>query len=494
MKTGFDSKLYMKKQYEHILERIDMAGGKLYLEFGGKLFDDLHASRVPPGFDCNAKIKLLQKLKDKAEIIFAISADDIERNKIRADYGITYGTEIMRLIDVMGDMGIMVNSVVITKFKEQPQAVIYKTKLENRGIKVYTHTLTKGYPTDVDTIVSDEGYGKNAYIETTRPLVVVNAPGPNSGKLATCLCQLYHEYKRGVKAGYAKFETFPVWNLPLKHPVNIAYEAATADIKDVNMIDYFHLEAYGVTTVNYNRDIEVFPVVRSILSKISDNNLDYKSPTDMGVNMAGYAITDDEVCREASSQEIIRRYYKGLCDHKNGLVDKETVEKLELLMGELGLKPTDRKVVGPALEKEEKCGEAACALELEDGTVVTGKNTKLMTAPASCILNAVKTLANVPDRFKLLAPNVLEPITKLKQRTLGDKNFRLNLEEVLIALSICAATNDIVRDTVEKLEELKGAELHSSRMLHPTDENILRKLKINVTSEPRFTSQNLYDN
>lgn len=494
MKTGFDSKLYMKKQYEHILERIDMAGGKLYLEFGGKLFDDLHASRVLPGFDCNAKIKLLQKLKDKAEIIFAISADDIERNKIRADYGITYGTEIMRLIDVMGDMGIMVNSVVITKFKEQPQAVIYMTKLENRGIKVYTHTLTKGYPTDVDTIVSDEGYGKNAYIETTRPLVVVNAPGPNSGKLATCLCQLYHEYKRGVKAGYAKFETFPVWNLPLKHPVNIAYEAATADIKDVNMIDYFHLEAYGVTTVNYNRDIEVFPVVRSILSKISDNNLDYKSPTDMGVNMAGYAITDDEVCREASSQEIIRRYYKGLCDHKNGLVDKETVEKLELLMGELGLKPTDRKVVGPALEKEEKCGEAACALELEDGTVVTGKNTKLMTAPASCILNAVKTLANVPDRFKLLAPNVLEPITKLKQRTLGDKNFRLNLEEVLIALSICAATNDIVRDTVEKLEELKGAELHSSRMLHPTDENILRKLKINVTSEPRFTSQNLYDN
>ena len=494
MKTGFDSKLYMKKQYEHILERIDMAGGKLYLEFGGKLFDDLHASRVLPGFDCNAKIKLLQKLKDKAEIIFAISADDIERNKIRADYGITYGTEIMRLIDVMGDMGIMVNSVVITKFKEQPQAVIYKTKLENRGIKVYTHTLTKGYPTDVDTIVSDEGYGKNAYIETTRPLVVVNAPGPNSGKLATCLCQLYHEYKRGVKAGYAKFETFPVWNLPLKHPVNIAYEAATADIKDVNMIDYFHLEAYGVTTVNYNRDIEVFPVVRSILSKISDNNLDYKSPTDMGVNMAGYAITDDEVCREASSQEIIRRYYKGLCDHKNGLVDKETVEKLELLMGELGLKPADRKVVGPALEKEEKCGEAACALELEDGTVVTGKTTKLMTAPASCILNAVKTLANVPDRFKLLAPNVLEPITKLKQRTLGDKNFRLNLEEVLIALSICAATNDIVRDTVEKLEELKGAELHSSRMLHPTDENILRKLKINVTSEPRFTSQNLYDN
>ena len=494
MKTGFDSKLYMKKQYEHILERIDMAGGKLYLEFGAKLFDDLHASRVLPGFDCNAKIKLLQKLKDKAEIIFAISADDIERNKIRADYGITYGTEIMRLIDVMGDMGIMVNSVVITKFKEQPQAVIYKTKLENRGIKVYTHTLTKGYPTDVDTIVSDEGYGKNAYIETTRPLVVVNAPGPNSGKLATCLCQLYHEYKRGVKAGYAKFETFPVWNLPLKHPVNIAYEAATADIKDVNMIDYFHLEAYGVTTVNYNRDIEVFPVVRSILSKISDNNLDYKSPTDMGVNMAGYAITDDEVCREASSQEIIRRYYKGLCDHKNGLVDKETVEKLELLMGELGLKPTDRKVVGPALEKEEKCGEAACALELEDGTVVTGKNTKLMTAPASCILNAVKTLANVPDRFKLLAPNVLEPSTKLKQRTLGDKNFRLNLEEVLIALSICAATNDIVRDTVEKLEELKGAELHSSRMLHPTDENILRKLKINVTSEPRFTSQNLYDN
>ena len=493
MKIGFDSEKYMQIQSKHILERIDSFGGKLYLEFGGKLFDDLHASRVLPGFDANAKIKLLQKLKDKCEIIFCISASDIERNKIRADYGITYGMEILRLIDAMDGMKIKVNSVVITKFEEQPSAIAYKNKLEARGVKVYLHGLTKGYPTDVDTIVSDEGYGKNPYIETTRPLVVVNAPGPNSGKLATCLGQLYHEYKRGVKAGYAKFETFPIWNLPLKHPVNIAYEAATADIKDVNMIDYFHLQAYGIQTVNYNRDIEVFPVVRSILSKLSANELDYKSPTDMGVNMAGYCITDDEVCSEASKQEIIRRYYKSSCDYKNGVVDQATVKRIELLMSELEIKPTNRSVVQPALNKEAESGEPACAIELPDGTIVTGRSTKLMTAPASMVLNAVKTLAKLPDRLKLIAPQIVKPIMDLKQQFLHEKNYKLTLDEVLVALSICAVTNEAAAMCIDCLAALSGAEVHSTRMLLKSDEDALRKIKVHLTCEPRFVSDGLFD-
>ncbi len=493
MKNGFNSELYMDIQSKHILERIDSFGGKLYLEFGGKLFDDLHASRVLPGFDVNAKIKLLQKLKDKCEIIFCISACDIERNKIRADYGITYGMEIFRLIDAMSERKIKVNSVVITKFEEQPSAIVYKNKLEARGVKVYLHGYTKGYPTDVDTIVSDEGYGKNPYIETTRPLVVVNAPGPNSGKLATCLCQLYHEYKRGVKAGYAKFETFPIWNLPLKHPVNIAYEAATADIKDVNMIDYFHLQAYGLQTVNYNRDIEVFPVVRSILSKISGNELDYKSPTDMGVNMAGYCITDDEACQEASKQEVIRRYYKSNCDYKNGLVDINTVKRIELLMGELQIRPLDRLVVQPALDKETESGEPACALMLNNGQIITGRNTKLMTAPASMVLNALKTLAKLPDRLKLIAPQIIKPIMELKQQFFHERNYKLTLDEVMIALSICAATNEAASMCVELLPELSGCEVHSTRMLTKTDEDALRKIKVNLTCEPKFVSDELYD-
>ncbi|MEG2454231.1 MAG: DUF1846 domain-containing protein, partial [Clostridia bacterium] len=456
MKTGFNCEMYQEIQSKHILERIESFGGKLYLEFGGKLFDDLHASRVLPGFDANAKIKLLQKLKDKAEIIFCISAADIERNKIRADYGITYGVEIFRLLDVMKSLKIKVNSVVITKFEDQHSANVYKKKLEARGVKVYIHRFTNGYPTDVDTIVSDEGYGKNPYIETTKPLVVVNAPGPSSGKLATCLCQLYHEYKRGIKAGYAKFETFPIWNLPLKHPINIAYEAATADIKDVNMIDYFHLQAYGIQTVNYNRDIEVFPVVRSILNKLSNNALSYKSPTDMGVNMAGYCITDDEACQEASRQEVIRRYYKSYCDYKNGLVDMETVKRIELLMGELGIRSLDRKTVQPALDKEAISGDAACAIELGDGTVITGRTTKLMTAPASMVLNALKELAKLPDRLKLIAPQVIQPIMELKQEFFHEKNYKLTLDEVLIALSICAATNETAKMAVELLSVLTG--------------------------------------
>jgi Uncharacterized protein conserved in bacteria len=492
-KIGFNSEMYQKIQSEHILERIDSFGGKLYLEFGGKLFDDLHAARVLPGFDANAKIKLLQHLKDKAEIIFCISASDIERNKIRADYGITYGAEIFRLLDVMKSLKIKVNSVVITKFEDQHSAVVYKNKLESRGVKVYIHRFTKGYPTDVNTIVSDEGYGQNPYVETTRPLVVVNAPGPSSGKLATCLCQLYHEFKRGVKAGYAKFETFPIWNLPLKHPVNIAYEAATADIKDVNMIDYFHLQAYGVQTVNYNRDIEVFPVVRSILSKISGEALDYKSPTDMGVNMAGYCISDDAVCQEASRQEVIRRYYKSSCDFKNGLVDIETVKRTELLLSELGIKPQDRACVQPALDKETASEEPACAIELKDGTLVTGRNTKIMTAPASMVLNALKVLAKLPDRLKMIAPQIVKPIMDLKQNCLNEKNYKLSLNEALIALSICAATNETAAMVIELLGELAGCEVHSSRMLLKSDEDALRKIKVNLTCEPRFLSDDLYE-
>lgn len=493
MEKGFNKDMYMEIQSKHILERIESFGGKLYLEFGGKLFDDLHAARVLPGFDVNAKIKLLQNLKDKCEIIFCISAGDIERNKIRADYGITYGLEIFRLIDAMNERKIKVNSVVITKFEDQHSALVYKNKLEARGIKVYLHRFTKGYPTDVNTIVSDEGYGQNPYIATTRPLVVVNAPGPSSGKLGTCLGQLYHEYKRGVQAGYAKFETFPIWNLPLKHPVNIAYEAATADIKDVNMIDYFHLQAYGLQTVNYNRDIEVFPVVRSILSKISSNALDYKSPTDMGVNMAGYCITDDDACQEAAKQEIIRRYFKSCCDLKNGLVDLATVKRIELLMGELGIQSQDRKTVQPALDKETESGEPACAIALRDGIIITGRNTKLMTAPASMVLNALKTLAKLPDRLKLIAPQIIKPITALKQDVFHEKNYRLTLDEVLIALSICAATNEAAKMAVELLDNLSCCEMHSTRMLLKTDEDALRKIKVNLTCEPKFISDDLYD-
>lgn len=490
---GFDSQLYQKIQTQKILERIDSFGGKLYLEFGGKLFDDLHAARVLPGFEANAKIKLLQKLKDKAEIIFCISADDIERNKIRADYGITYGTEMFRLLDAMKTLKISVNSVVITKFEDQHSAIVYKTKLESRGVKVYVHRFTKGYPTDVNTIVSDEGYGQNPYIETTKPLVVVNAPGPSSGKLATCLCQLYHEYKRGVKAGYAKFETFPIWNLPLKHPVNIAYEAATADIKDVNMIDYFHLQAYGKQTVNYNRDIEIFPVIRSILSRISDNSLDYKSPTDMGVNMVGYCITDDQACCDASKQEVIRRYFKSTCDLKNGIVELDTVQRLELLMSELGIQPQDRKCVQPAIDKEAVSGDPSCAIELKDGTIVTGRSTKIMTAPASMVLNAVKGLANLPDRLKMIAPQVLQPIMELKNNIFHEKNYRLTLDEVLIALSICAATNETAKMAVELLSELSDCDVHSSRMLSKSDEEALRKICVHLTCEPKFLTDGLFD-
>lgn len=485
MKIGFNSDLYMEKQSQKIIERIKKFDDKLYLEFGGKLFDDFHAARVLPGFDPNAKIKLLQKLKDQCEIIFCISAPDIERNKMRADFGITYGAEVIRLIGIMRGLGISVNGIVITKYEEQPTANSFKQKLEQRGEKVYLHRYTKGYPNDVDTIVSDEGYGQNPYIETTKPLVVVTAPGPSSGKLGTCLGQLYHEYKRGIKAGYAKFETFPVWNLPLKHPVNIAYEAATADIKDVNMIDSYHLEAYNVTTVNYNRDIELFPVIRAILSRISPE-LNYKSPTDMGVNMVGYCIEDDEVCRDAAKQEIIRRYFTTKCAYKNGLMDLGAVKREEFLMGDLQLMPEHRKAVLPAREKAQESGCSAVAIELSDGAIVTGRKSELLSAPAGAIINALKYIADIDDEITLIAPSVIEPIMRVKKDILREKHLRLDLQEVIIALTVCASFNPVAQLALDELHKLRCTEMHSTVMLNSGDENILRKLGVNVTSDDKF--------
>src|SRR5665647_324869 len=489
---GFDSELYLKQQTEQISKRIDKFNNKLYLEFGGKLFDDYHAARVLPGFDVNAKVKLLHKLKDKAEIIFCIYAGDIERNKIRADLGITYDMDVMRLIDNLRSWELDINSVVITRYADQPAANIFREKLERRGVKTYTHTFTKGYPTDVKTIVSDEGYGANPYIETTKPLVVVTAPGPCSGKLATCLSQLYHEYKRNIKAGYAKFETFPIWNLPLKHPVNIAYEAATIDLKDVNMIDPFHLEAYGKTAVNYNRDIEVFPVVKTILSNITGLAPLYESPTDMGVNMAGYSIYNNDVVKEASKQEIIRRYFHALCDYKQGLIDKDTAQRIELIMNELNLTSNDRKVVMPAKIKSEKELVPAMAIMIKDEKIVTGKASNLMNAAASMILNAIKILSDISDEIHLISPIALEPIVRLKQDVLGHKSPILNLEEILIALSLSAAINPTAQLAMTKLVHLRNCEAHSSNILSKADEGVFRRLGINLTCEPEFPTKDLY--
>lgn len=489
---GFSSELYTKLQTEKILERIQKFDNKLYLEFGGKLFDDMHAYRVLPGFAYNNKINILKKLKDKAEIIFVISAGDIERNKIRADFGITYGNDVLRLVDKIRAMGILVSSIVVTQYTGQTAADVFLNKLQRRGEKTYVHRCTKGYPTDVDTIVSDEGYGANPYVETTRPLVVVTAPGPGSGKLATCLSQLYHEYKRGVKAGYAKFETFPIWNIPLRHPTNVAYEAATADLGDVNMIDPYHLDAYGISTVNYNRDIECFPIVRSILAKITgDDNL-YRSPTDMGVNMAGYAITDDEVVRKASRQEIIRRYFKASCDYKQGLCGDNAPQRIKLLMNENKISVSERVVVEPALKKAEKSGSPCVAIELPDGRIVTGRRTKLMTSCSAATLNAVKALANIDDDALLLSPEVLTPITGLKKEILHSDKSVLNLADVLTALSICAVNDEKVKSAYEKLADLKDCEAHSSCMIPDIDASMFRKLGVNLTCEPEFASKELY--
>lgn len=490
MKKGFDNDLYLKVQSKKIKERLKKFDNKLYLEFGGKLFDDYHAMRVLPGFQEDSKIRMLLELKDICEIVFCINAGDIERNKIRADYGITYDMDVLRLIDKIKALGLQVNSVVITLYKGQPRAESFKKKLEARGMKAYIHTPTKGYPTDVETIVSEEGYGKNPYIETTKPLVVMTAPGPCSGKLATCLSQLYHEYKRGVQAGYAKFETFPVWDLPLKHPVNIAYEAATADLKDVNMIDYFHLEKYGISSVNYNRDLEVFPVLKDILYKITGEEI-YSSPTDMGVNTIGKCITDDEVIRQASKDEIIRRYYQALCDFKTGNGDMETAERIKVLMNELDLTEDDRKVVAVALKKAEKEKRHVISLQLPNGKIITGKQTELLNPASSLLINAMKELTHIPDEIDLLSPSVLEPIQRFKSKDID--HATLNLQEVIIALSICSVTNPIIAKAFKNLKKLAGCEAHASYIVTNGDKNEFRNLKINLTTEPQFYSNDLFE-
>lgn len=491
-KIGFDNQKYLKMQSERIIERINSFGGKLYLEFGGKLFDDYHASRVLPGFEPDSKLKMLSKLKDEAEILIVISAVDIENNKYRSDLGITYHSDVLRLIDVFRSRGLYVGSVVMTMFNNQPQAVGFIKKLEMYGIPVYKHYAIEGYPSEVPLIVSDRGYGKNEYVPTTRKLVVVTAPGPGSGKMATCLSQLYHEYIRGVKAGYAKYETFPIWNLPLSHPVNVAYEAATADLNDVNMIDPFHLEAYGKATVNYNRDVEIFPVLNAIFEKIMGKS-PYKSPTDMGVNMAGNCIIDDEACQEASKAEVIRRYYTALCDVRKGRVGKEVVGKIELLMSKLNLTPESRKVVPAALKKSALTdGNPAVAIELNDGRIVTGKTGNLLGASSACLLNALKTLAGIDDEINLLSPTVIEPIQELKTKQMGSVNPRLHTDEVLIALAICATTDNNVKKALEKVSELKNCELHSTVMLSYVDEKVFKKLGLHCTYEPKKQTAGIY--
>lgn len=493
MKIGFDNDKYVELQSKNIIERIAKFDNKLYLEFGGKLFDDLHAARVLPGFAPDAKVRLLQTMKDQTEIIVTINAADIEKKKIRADFGISYDMDVLRLIDNLRSLDIYVSAIVVTQYTGQPSADIFKKKLERRGERVYFHKMIAGYPNNVDTIVSDEGYGANPFIETTRPLVVITAPGPGSGKLATCLSQLYHEHKRNVKAGYAKFETFPIWNIPRKHPVNLAYEAATADLRDVNMIDPYHLEAYGVTTVNYNRDIEAFPVVKTILSRITGEDDLYRSPTDMGVNMAGYAIIDDEVVRKAANDEIIRRSYRAWCDYKNGLVDIEVAHRADALMQEAGVTTEARPVVAAALKKTRESGVQAIAIELPDGKIVTGKSSDMLGAPAAAVINAIKYLAGIKDEIYLISPVILEPIRNMKKNTLGRNVTKLNLEEALIAMSICAATNPMVEEALKQLEKLKYTEAHYTKMLNPQDEITFRKLKINITCEPEFMTSNLYN-
>ena len=482
---AFDNDKYLQTQSEHIRQRIAQFGGKLYLEFGGKLYDDNHASRVLPGFQPDSKLKMLIQLKDQVEMVVAINTADIEKNKIRGDLGITYDVDVLRLMGIFKDFGLYVSSVVLTRYNGHPAAKAFQARLESMGVKVYHHYGIDGYPSNTALVVSDEGFGRNDYIETSRSLVVVTAPGPGSGKLATCLSQLYHEHKRGVRAGYAKFETFPVWNLPLNHPVNLAYEAATADLSDVNMIDPFHLEAYGVTTVNYNRDVEAFPVLVAMFEKIL-GQCPYKSPTDMGVNMVGNCIVDDAKAREASQNEIIRRYYAALCDQKQGKASDDVIMKLELLMRKAGVEPSARKVVAVALEKAAETDKPAAAMELPDGRIVTGKTSSLLGASASLLLNALKALGGIPDELHLIAPVVIDPIQHLKVDHLGNRNPRLHTDEVLIALSICAATNSTAELAMEQLNKLRGCEVHSSVILSAVDEKIFKRLGVNLTCEPRY--------
>lgn len=490
-KIGFDGDKYLTLQSEQIKKRIDRFHGKLYLEFGGKLFDDYHASRVLPGFEPDSKVNMLLQMKDQAEIVIVINASDIEKNKVRGDLGITYDLDVLRLIDAFHDIGLYVGSVVIAQYCNQPAAMAFQTRLENLGVRVFRHYVIDGYPSDIEHIVSDQGYGKNDYIETTRSLVVVTAPGPGSGKMATCLSQLYHEHKRGVSAGYAKFETFPIWSLPLKHPVNLAYEAATADLSDVNMIDPFHLEAYGKTAVNYNRDVEIFPVLNAILEKILGCS-PYKSPTDMGVNMAGSCIIDDEIVREASKQEITRRYYTALCQKRTGVNVDDEQYKLELIMKQASVTAADRPVIAAALEKAEITGGPATAIELGDGRIVTGKTSPLLGASAAVLLNALKALAGIEKKVELISPKVIEPVQDLKVRHLGNNNPRLHTDEVLVALSICAATDPMAALAMAQLSKLKGCEAHSTVILSQVDQSVFKKLGVNMTCEPQYQTKKLY--
>ncbi|MCI9360511.1 MAG: DUF1846 domain-containing protein [Hungatella sp.] len=490
-KTGFNNEQYRTLQSQHIRDRINQFGDKLYLEFGGKLFDDYHASRVLPGFAPDSKLQMLMQLADQSEIVIVINAADIEKNKIRYDLGITYDVDVLRLIQSFRDKGLYVGSVVITQYTGQSAADIFKAKLEHMGITVYRHYRIDGYPNNVAHIISEEGFGKNDYIETSRPLVIVTAPGPGSGKMATCLSQLYHENKRNIKAGYAKFETFPIWNLPLKHPVNLAYEAATADLNDVNMIDPFHLEAYGETTVNYNRDVEIFPVLNAIFEGIYGNS-PYKSPTDMGVNMVGNCIVDDEVCQEASKQEIIRRYYHALNRMAKESGSEEEVRKIEILMKQAKISPDFRKVVGIAKEKAAANQSPAAAMELPNGRIVTGKTSALLGSSAALLLNAVKTLGDIPDDIHLIAPSFIEPIQKLKINYLGSKNPRLHTDEVLIALSMCAATDTNAQKALDQLSKLKGCQAHTSVILSRVDISSFQKLGVDLTSEPIYEHAKVY--
>ena len=490
MRQGFDNDMYIRLQSERIRERIAQFGGKLYLEFGGKLFDDNHASRVLPGFQPDSKLRMLKTLADRAEVVIAVNAQDIESNKLRGDLGIGYDAETLRLIDSFREAGLYVGSVVITRFGGQA-AEAYKRRLENQGIRVFRHYAIEGYPSNLNHIVSGDGYGRNDYIETSRELVVVTAPGPGSGKMATCLSQLYHEYKRGIKAGYAKFETFPIWNLPLKHPVNLAYEAATADLNDVNMIDPYHMEAYGKLAVNYNRDVEIFPVLRAIFERIQGKS-PYQSPTDMGVNMAGFCITDDEACCDASRREIVRRYFAAGCAKLRGSGEDAAVGKIEILMEQAGVSPENRRSARAANALEAATGKPAAAMELADGSVVTGKTKDLLGCASAMLLNALKTLAGIPDEVKLIAERVIEPIQRLKVTSLHNRNPRLHTDEVLIALAICAVDDEFAARAIAQLPRLKGLEAHASVLLSPVDEDTFRRLGVNLTCQPKHETQRLF--
>lgn len=490
MKIGFDNEKYLTLQSEHIKNRISQFGNKLYLEFGGKLYDDYHAARVLPGFEPDSKLRMLMQLADQSEIVIVISAVDIEKNKVRGDLGITYDSDVLRLINLFEERGLYVGSVVITQYSGQNAADLFRSRLQKLGIKVYTHYIIPGYPSNTQLIVSDEGYGKNDYIETTRPLVVVTAPGPGSGKMATCLSQLYHEYKRGIRAGYAKFETFPIWNIPLKHPVNLAYEAATADLNDVNMIDPFHLDAYGKTAVNYNRDVEIFPVLNAMFEKIAGES-PYKSPTDMGVNLVGNCICNDEVCCEASRQEIIRRYYHALNALAAGTGTEEEAYKIELIMKQAGTTKEDRRVVTAALAHSEKTGGPAAAMELPDGRIITGKTSELLGASAALLLNALKDLAGIAHEKHVISPSAIEPLQRLKTSYLGSKNPRLHTDEVLIALSISASRSKTALLALEQIPKLAGCQVHTSVMLSPVDIKTFQKLSIQLTSEPHYENKQI---